>query len=146
MRRFTIVLGGLFLVIALSAAVPAAAQKHVTESAASPQVGLDWNATPAAPTIAACKSQPESGLYVGLTPAAAHDGVIPVAGGFHPYLIVPGVPPGASDEAAAAAAAYVGLVGYFPAQKPALDAAYATSLAAIADGTAKDRGVLVGQQ
>jgi len=146
MRRFTIALGSLFLVIALSAAVSTAAQKHATESAASPQVVLDWNATAVATTIAASKSQPESGLYVGLTQAAVYDAVIAVDGGFHPYLIVPGVPPGSSDEAAAAAAAYGVLVGYFPAQKPALDAAYATSLAGIPDGTAKDRGVLVGQQ
>ena len=99
-----------------------------------------------ATTIAAGKSQPESGLYVGLTQAAVYDAVIAVDGGFHPYLIVPGVPPGSSDEAAAVAAAYGVLVGYFPAQKPALDAAYATSLAGIPDGTPKDRGVLVGQQ
>src|SRR5947207_2475661 len=146
MRRFTIALGSLFLVIALSAAVSTAAQKHATESAASPQVVLDWNATAVATTIAAGKSQPESGLYVGLTQAAIYDAVIAIDGGLHPYLIVPGVPPGSSDEAAAAAAAYGVLVGYFPAQKPALDAAYATSLAGIPDGTAKDRGVLVGQQ
>src|SRR5437762_2048611 len=120
MRRFTIVLGSLFLVIALSAAVSTAAQKHATESAASPQVVLDWNATAVATTIAAGKSQPESGLYVGLTQAAIYDAVIAIDGGLHPYLIVPGVPPGSSDEAAAAAAAYGVLVGYFPAQKPAL--------------------------
>src|SRR2546423_15227176 len=142
MRGSPFVLGGLFLVIALSAAISAAAQKHVTESAASPQVVLDWTATAVAATIAAGKSQPESGLYVGLTQAAVYDAVIAVDGGFHPYLIVPGVPPGSSDEAAAAAAAYGVLVGYFPAQKPALDAAYATSVAGIPDGKAKGRGVL----
>jgi hypothetical protein len=146
MRRFSVVLGGMFLVIALSAAVSTASRKQAIEAAASPQVALDWNATAVATTIAAGKSQPESGLYVGLTQAAVYDAVIAIDGGFHPYLIVPGVPPGSSDEAAAAAAAYGVLVGYFPTQKPALDAAYATSLAGIPDGTAKDRGVLVGQQ
>ena len=146
MRRFSVVLGGLFLVIALSAAVSTASHQQAAGAAASPQVALDWNATAVATTIAAGKSQPESGLYVGLTQAAVYDAVIAVDGGFHPYLIVPGVPPGSSDEAAAAAAAYGVLLGYFPAQKPALDAAYATSLAGIPDGTAKDRGVLVGQQ
>ena len=63
--------------------------------------------------------------------------MIAIDGGYHPYLIVPGVPPGSSDEAAAAAAAYGVLVGYFPAQKPALDAAYATSLAGIPTGRRK---------
>jgi hypothetical protein len=146
MRRFTIVLGGLVLMMTLAAAVSTAAHKQSTEATASPQVVLDWNATAVATTIAAGKSQPESGLYVGLTQAAVYDAVIAVDGGYRPYLIVPGVPPGSSDEAAAAAAAYGVLVGYFPAQKPALDVAYAMSLAGIADGTAKDRGVLVGQQ
>ena len=56
------------------------------------------------------------------------------------------MPPNSSPEAAAAAAAYGVLVSYFPAQKPTLDAAYATSLAGITDGPAEDRGVLVGQQ
>jgi hypothetical protein len=146
MRRFSVVLGGLFLVIALSAAVSSASHNQAAEAAASPQVALDWNATAVATTIAAGKSQPESGLYVGLTQAAVYDAVIAIDGGFHPYLIVPGVPPGSSDTAAAAAAAYGALLGYFPGQKPALDAAYATSLAAIPDGTAKDRGIQVGQQ
>ncbi len=146
MRRFSVVLGALLLVIALFAAVSTASHQRAAQAAASPQVALDWNATAVATTIAAGKSQPESGLYVGLTQAAVYDAVIAVDGGFHPYLIVPGVPPGSSDEAAAAAAAYGVLLGYFPAQKPALDSAYATSLAGIPDGTAKDRGVLVGQQ
>jgi hypothetical protein len=146
MRRFIFVLGSLFLVLALSAAASTAAHKHVAEAAASPQVALDWNAIAVATTIAAGKSQPESGLYVGLTQAAVYDAVIAIDGGFHPYLIVPGVPPGSSDEAAAAAAAYGVLVGLFPGQKPALDASYAASLGGIPDGTAKDRGVLVGQQ
>jgi hypothetical protein len=133
-------------VIALFAAVSTASHKQATQATASPQVALDWNATAVATTIAAGKSQPESGLYVGLTQAAVYDAVVAVDGGFRPYLIVPGVPPGSSDAAAAAAAAYGVLVGFFPAQKPALDVAYAASLAGIADGTAKDRGVLVGQQ
>jgi hypothetical protein len=109
-------------------------------------VVLDWNATAVATVVAAGKSQPEAGLYVGLTQAAVYDAVIAIEGGFDPYLIVPGVPPGSSAEAAAAAAAYGVLVGFFPAQKGMLDLAYAASLAGIADGTAEDRGVLVGQQ
>ena len=151
-RRFTLVvgltfvLGSLFVALAGSAAVFPPADSEPQSLVASPQVALDWNATAVATTIAAGKSQPESGLYVGLTQAAVYDAVIAIEGGFHPYLSVPGVPPGSSAEAAAAAAAYGVLVEYFPAQKPALDAAYVTSLAGLPDGSAKDRGVLVGQQ
>jgi hypothetical protein len=148
MRTLLIVMGVLALgtTASLAAASASSSSRQSSVTAASPQVVLDWNSTAVATTIAAGKSQPESGLYVGLTQAAVYDAVIAIDGGFHPYLIVPGVPPGSSDEAAAAAAAYGVLVGYFPAQKPTLDVAYATSLAGIADGTAKDRGVLVGQQ
>jgi hypothetical protein len=85
-------------------------------------------------------------VYVGLTLAAVFDAVIAIERGYEPYLVVPGVPPGSSAEAAAAAAAHGVLVAYFPAQKPALDAAYAASLAGIPDGQAEDRGVLVGRQ
>ena len=72
-----------------------------------------------------------------MTRAAVYDAVIAIEGGFGPYLIVPAVPPGSSSPAAAAAAAYGVLVTYFPAQKPALDAAYAASLAGIPDGPAE---------
>jgi hypothetical protein len=132
----------------LSAAVAASAPAHPRPAAtvANPQVVLDWNATAAATLLASGKPQPESMVYIGLTQAAVYDAVIAIEGGFEPYLIVPGVPPGSSPEAAAAAAAHGVLVNYFPAQKPALDAAYAASLAGIPDGPAEDRGVLVGQQ
>jgi hypothetical protein len=136
---------GLGIAALLSAATPAAAGP-AAQTLASPQVVLDWNVTAAATLVASGKPQPESMMYVALTQAAVYDAVVAIAGGFEPYLIVPGVPPGSSPEAAAAAAAYGVLVNYFPAQKPALDAAYAASLAAIPDGTAEDRGVLVGQQ
>jgi VCPO second helical-bundle domain len=135
-------------VFVLSAAVAASAPARSLQAAtvAGPQVVLDWNATAAATLLASGKPQPESMVYIGLTQVAVYDAVIAIEGGFEPYLVVPGVPPGSSPEAAAAAAAHGVLVTYFPAQKPALDAAYAASLAGIADGPAEDRGVLVGQQ
>jgi hypothetical protein len=136
---------GLGIAALLTAALPAAAG-HATNTFDSPQVVLDWNATAAATLVASGKPQPESMMYVALTQLAMYDAVVAIEGGFEPYLIVPGVPPGSSPEASAAAAAYGVLVNYFPAQKPALDGAYAASLAAIPDGTAEDRGVLVGQQ
>jgi hypothetical protein len=141
-RLFVLGLG----IAALLTTALAGAAKPATQTVSGPQVVLDWNATAAATLVASGKPQPESMMYVALTQAAVYDAVVAIEGGFEPYLIVPGVSPGASPDAAAAAAAYGVLVNYFPAQKPALDAAYAASLAAIPDGTSKDRGVLVGQQ
>lgn len=143
MKRLTAL--GLGIAALLSAALPAAAGP-AKRTVTSPQVVLDWNATAVATLRASGKGQPESMVYITLTQAAVYDAVSAIEGGFEPYLIVPGVPPGSSPEAAAAAAAYGVLVSYFPAQQPALDAAYAASLAAIPDGPAEDRGVLVGQQ
>jgi hypothetical protein len=59
-----------------------------------------------------------------------------------------GVPDGAgaSPEAAAVGAAYGVLVRLYPAQVAALDAAKATSLAAIPDGPAKTLGLAVGDE
>jgi hypothetical protein len=147
MKGQRLVLSALAVVV-LSANVPAAAPARPRQAAsvASPQVVLDWNATAAATLLASGKPQPESMVYIGLTQAAVYDAVIAIEGGFEPYLVVPDVPPGSSPEAAAAAAAHGVLVTYFPAQKPALDAAYAASLAGIPDGPAQDGGVLVGQR
>jgi hypothetical protein len=55
-------------------------------------------------------------------------------------------PHGASRRAAVIAAAYTALAGLFPSQKPALDARYAASLAALSDdgedgGKSRERGV-----
>jgi hypothetical protein len=127
-------------VVAASAVAAAPATAH------SPRTVLEWNTTAAATLIASGKPQTESMIYMGLTQAAVYDAVTAIEGGFEPYLIRPGVPPGSSPDAAAAAAAHDVLASYFPAQKPALDAAYATSLAGIPDGPAEDRGVLVGRQ
>jgi hypothetical protein len=143
MRRIIVL--GLGIAALLSAALPAAAGP-AKETVTSPQVVLDWNATAVTTLVASGKGQPESMVYIALTQAAVYDAVIAIEGGFEPYLIRPGVPPGASPEAAVAAAAYGVLVSYFPAQQPSLDVAYAASLAAIPDGPAEDRGVLVGQQ
>jgi hypothetical protein len=147
MRGQPLVLSALAVfVLSAVGAASAPASPGSTAAVASPQVVLDWNATAAATLLASGKPQPESMVYIGLTQAAVYDAVIAIEGGFEPYRIVPGVPPGSSAEAAAAAAAYGVLVNYFPAQKPALDAAYAASLAVIPDGSSEDRGVLVGQQ
>jgi hypothetical protein len=128
----------------LSAAVAAPASAHMP--ATSPRVALDWNQTAVATLAATGKPQTESMIYMGLTQAAVYDAVTAIEGRFEPYRIRPGVPPHASSEAAAAAAAHGVLSAYFPAQKPALDAAYAASLSGIPDGPGEDRGVLVGRQ
>ena len=67
-----------------------------------------------------------------------------IVGGYTPYLGTIEARRGASPEAAAIAAAHRTLVSLHPTSAVSLDAARNTSLAAIADGAAKDDGIAVG--
>ena len=53
--------------------------------------------------------------------------------------------PKASQDAAAATAAYEVLLAHFPSQKTALDDSYAITLATVADRQARDSGVAIGK-
>ena len=109
-------------------------------------MALDWNRTAVATLLASGKPGTEALIYLALTQAAVYDAVTAIEGGFRPYRIRPGVPPQASPEAAAAAAAHGVLTEYLPAQAATLDAAYSASLAAIPDGPSEERGAIVGRQ
>jgi hypothetical protein len=68
---------------------------------------------------------------------------------YTPIFVNDAAPDGASRRAAIIAAAYTALVGLFPSRKPALDASYLASLAALSDddgdgGESRERGVLWG--
>jgi hypothetical protein len=78
---------------------------------------------------------------------AVYDSVVAVAGGYRPFAVDLDAPPGASAEAAVAAAAHGILVHYVPNQTVAItDPAYVASLATIADGAAKTDGIAVGEE
>ena len=77
---------------------------------------------------------------------AVYDAVNAIDGGHEGYLLTPRVARRTdSKEAAAATAAYRMLLNLVPTQKPTLDPLYASSLAGIPDGTAKTRGIAVGE-
>jgi hypothetical protein len=88
----------------------------------------------------------EAAVYMGIVHAAIYDAAVGVSGGYQPYLVDPVVEPGASLDAAVATAAHRVLVELFPLQQASLDAAYATSLAAIPEGLAKINGIAAGEQ
>ena len=108
----------------------------------------DWNATAVGTLITdAVRSPAESYVYFAFTHAAMHNAVNGITGEYRLYKWQQHGPRCASPEAAAASAAYRLLSEYFgsvPAAKTHLDAAYAASLSAIADGWAKDAGVAYG--
>ena len=90
-----------------------------------------------APTVAV--------LHLAMVHGAVYDAVNAIDRGYCPYLVMPRVKRSASTDAAAATAAYRVLVSIVPAQQPALQALYESSLDAIPDGRAKTRGVDVGE-
>jgi hypothetical protein len=78
--------------------------------------------------------------------AAIYDAVNAIDRKHRPYHVrLSGVPQGASQEAAAAAAAHEVLVALYPAFQAALDTALQESLAQIPDGNAKVQGIRIGQ-
>src|SRR4029453_11209137 len=104
-------------------------------------VVLDWN-TIMMGTLATQNPFAQA-RFAAITETAVFEAVNAITGDDDPYLGTVTAPPGASAEAAAAAAAHGVLTNYFPAAS--LDAALVTSLAAIPDGQAKDDGVAVGE-
>jgi hypothetical protein len=83
-------------------------------------------------------------VAISYAQAAVYNAVVAIQGGYQPYLLDLTPSPGASIDAAVAAAAFHVLDHYFPAQHSVLTADYAASLAAVPDGSAKDMGIALG--
>ncbi|MGH9934841.1 MAG: vanadium-dependent haloperoxidase, partial [Blastocatellia bacterium] len=108
-------------------------------------VVIDWNVIGVNAASAAGKNPIEQSRIYAMTHAAIHDALNAIDRRNKPYALNRRAEPGASPEAAVAAAARDVLVAQLPTQQSNLDAAYATSLSSIADGPAKTNGVAIGQ-
>lgn len=105
----------------------------------------DWNARAIAAMIAANRTQAVGFVEMTIVQTAVYDAINAIDGGrFTPYASRPRANPAASMDAAAAQAAHDVLVFLYPAQAASLDAALATSLTLIVDGTSKIDGVAAG--
>ena len=106
----------------------------------------DWNQT----AIEVMKVAKVAGNPWSRTLAMVHvamsDAINSVQGRYTCYVATVPVEPGASAEAAAAAAARQILVELFPNQKAIVDEAYAASVKAIPESPAKSQGVTLGEQ
>lgn len=108
-------------------------------------VVLDWNRIAVATLIAQAQSPFAQARLMSITQLAVFEAVNAITHEYEPYrgtVVVAAV--GASPEAAAVTAAYRVLKTYFPLNAT-LDPAYAASMAAIAEGTAKLSGVAAGE-
>ncbi len=116
-------------------------------AAQAQNVVTDWN-TIAATTIVtnAGKSPAASTVWFAYTSIAVYDAENAIHGGFQPFFYNGNAAPGASEEAAAIAAAHRVLVTYFQSQKTALDAQFVTSLNQLsASPAAQAAGIAVGE-
>jgi hypothetical protein len=115
-----------------------------TDTATGADAVLDWNAVMQA-TVSQVPDPFLQGRSATITQVAVFEAVNAIVGDYQPYLGSVTAPPGASPEAAAVAAAHRALVRLHPDQATSLDAHRVASLAAIADGPAKDAGIAVGE-
>jgi hypothetical protein len=108
-------------------------------------VVTDWNGH-AATALGATAGQtpPVSVLHLAMVHGAMYDAVNAIHRRYQPYLRAPRARRWYSRNAAAATAAYRVLSALLPAQQPALDALYATSLASVPQGRAREGGITVG--
>ena len=114
-----------------------------TAAVSSTDPVLEWNAIMVNTT--ATQNPFFQARFAAITQLAVFEAVNAIDKDFEPYLGTISAPSGASPDAAAVAAAHAVLENYFPADASALDAAYATSLARIPDGSAKQDGIAVGE-
>lgn len=128
--------GALALLLLGSAALaPAGAEADVVS---------DWNATTQSIVVA---KGAQGGVYFALVHIAVYDAVNAIDRKYSAFAVTPAAATtGASQDAAAATAAYRVLLSVFPDQQATLETAYATSLGAIPDGTPKARGIAVGEE
>jgi hypothetical protein len=108
-------------------------------------VVIDWDNVLLAAVRVDRTAPPRAARAMARVHVATFDAVNGIVGGYTPYHVTAGAPPGASAEAAAAAAAHDALVALFPAQQATFDAALVASLAAVPDGAAETSGVEWGK-
>ena len=108
-------------------------------------VVTDWNVIATTTAPAGGKNAIEQSRIYAMTHAAIHDALNAIDRRNRPYAFDQRAMTSASPEAAVASAARDVLVAQLPTQVASLDAAYAASLAGIADGPAKTSGIAIGQ-
>src|SRR3954469_7570044 len=106
---------------------------------------LAWNLVAVEATRVARLSPNAATRALAMVHGAVFDAVNGIEGDYAPYLVTRRAPIWASKEAAAAVAAHDVLVRVLPAQQATLDAALASSLAAVRDGPAENAGVAFGK-
>jgi hypothetical protein len=105
----------------------------------------DWNAFLLSTAVPAGRPANEIGIAAGYMHIAIYDAIVAIDGGYVPFATaVSPVPPGASRDAAVAAAANGILTALYPAFAGAIATHYTAAIAAVADPVARADGIAVG--
>ena len=106
---------------------------------------LDWNEVALARVVEAGQLPPEGARSMAMVHVAVFDALDAIDRRYEPFAFRATGPPTASPDAATAAAAFTVLAELFPAQLPALQAAYSTALAEVPEGEARAAGIALGE-
>jgi hypothetical protein len=115
-------------------------------SAASADVVTDWNVRAADIAVAAKLQTPPTVRAMAIIQTAVYEAVNAGTRRYASRLIVLEAAPGASVEAAVAAANRATLSKLFPAQQATIDSAYQAAVSAIAESPAKTEGIGLGEK
>ena len=107
---------------------------------------MDWSAR--ADAVAAEKRLPPpvQGRALALMHVSMFEAINAIERRYKPYRLELVADRNTSREAAAASAAHAVLAALYPDQRPALDAQLVAHLAAVAEGPAKERGIILGRK
>src|SRR4249919_2228307 len=108
-------------------------------------VVTDWNVTANDIVIAAGQPPPPANRTLAMVQTAVYEAVNAITKRYPADRVTPNAAPDASIAAAVAAANRATLSRLAPSQQAAIDKAYGSALAVIADGPAKTAGIAVGE-
>ncbi len=134
------------VVVATTASLSVASARTQKAAVVPPEAVLTWNTNTvnAVRASSPTKFQIEGEIYMSYVQAAVYDAVTKIAGRYQPYHdFAFAVVPGASSEAAVAAAAKTTLDNYLPDQQSTVDAEYTAYIATLSGDVAN--GVAVGE-
>jgi hypothetical protein len=117
-----------------------------TPAAARSNTVTDWNGIATTAIVATAAQPPQAAiLSLGMVQGAVYDAVNGIERSHRPYLVAPPAERWASQDAAAATAAFRVLITLFPGQAATLQPQYDAALGSVPDERARAAGVVVGE-
>lgn len=124
---------------------PPLESRSLSQRTTEVQAITSWNIIALKTTAAAVFDPPRETRSLAIVSAAVNDAVCSIVRECMVYASRVATSRDASVEAAVDAAAHDALVALYPTAAPSLDASYASALANVTPGAARDAGVAVGQ-